>query len=274
MINRQGIKRAINKSKSVGRKTLIKYINDFNLNVDTSVNDSKLRKAVLKGLNRRLDAYMDDIIKRTNEKHKQFLEKHTTHTNKQGVKISKKDYKEILKLEDEYNNKKERILSNYIKRRNKEGNPLTDVELAFLKGESVKHLNSSESFELNVNFRKENLINSISKDVDINFYKKTIKDEIKNFRIDHIVTNRSRKLNSFLNGWVKSMDLTENQVEEINDIYKKMNIIERNQFNKDLEKKMAMVDSIVKNPRSGKDVYHALTEIALIQDDREFIVIK
>ena len=39
MINRQGIKRAINKSKSVGRKTLIKYINDFNLNVDTSVND-------------------------------------------------------------------------------------------------------------------------------------------------------------------------------------------------------------------------------------------
>ena len=274
MINRQGIKRVINKSKSVGRKILIKYVNEFDLNVDTSVSDTKLRKAVLKGLNKLLDDYMDNIIKQTNEKHKQFLEKHRTHTNIQGVKINKKDCEEIKKLEIEYNNKKERILSNYIKRRNKEGNPLTDVELAFLKGESVKHLNSSESFELTVNFRKENLIDSISPGVDIKFYKKTIEDEIKNFRIDHVVTNRSRKLNSFLNGWVKSMDLTDNQVEEINDIYKKMNIIERNQFNKDLEKKMAMVDSIVKNPKSGYDVYHALTEIALVQDDREFIVIK
>ena len=128
MINRQGIKRAINKSKSVGRKTLIKYINDFDLNVDTSVSDTKLRKAVLKGLNKRLDDYMNNIIKQTNEKHKQFLEKHRTHTNIQGVKISKKDYQEILKLQDEYNNKKERILNNYIKRRIKEGNQLSDVE--------------------------------------------------------------------------------------------------------------------------------------------------
>ncbi|MBQ8997992.1 MAG: hypothetical protein IJ086_04775 [Clostridium sp.] len=273
MINRQGIKRAINKSKSVGRKTLIKYINDFDLNVDTNVSDTKLRKTVLKGLNKRLDDYMDNIIKQTNEKHKQFLEKHRTHTNIQGVKISKKDYKEILKLQDEYNNKKERILNNYIKRRIKEGNPLSDVELDFLNGKRLKHVNSSETIELTVNFRKENLIDSITSGVDINFYKKTIKDEIKNFRIDHVVTNRSRKLNSFLNGWVKSMDLTENQVKEINDIYKKMNIIEKNQFNKDLEKKMAMVESVVKNPRSAYDVYHALTEIALLQDDRTFISI-
>ena len=273
MVNRQGIKRAINKSKSVGRKTLIKYINDFNLNVDTSVNDSKLRKAVKKGLESYLDSYMTNINKRINEERKQFREKQTTHTNIQGVKISKKDYKEILKLQDEYNNKKERILNNYIKRRIKEGSPLSDVELDFLKGKRVKHVNSSETIELTVNFRKENLVDSISKGVDINFYKKTIKDEIKNFRIDHVVSNRSRKLNSFLNGWVKSMDLTENQVNEINDIYKKMNIIEKNQFNKDLEKKMAMVESVVKNPRSAYDVYHALTEIALIQDDRTFISI-
>ena len=51
-----------------------------------------------------------------------------------------------------------------------------------------------------------------------------------------------------------------------------MNIINKSQFNKDLEKKMSMVESVVKNPRSGYDVYHALKEIALIQDDRDFIV--
>ena len=101
MVNRQGIKRAINKSKSVGRKTLIKYINDFNLNVDTSVNDSKLRKAVKKGLESYLDSYMTNINKRINEERKQFREKRTTHTNNQGVKINKKDFDEILKLKDE-----------------------------------------------------------------------------------------------------------------------------------------------------------------------------
>ena len=137
MINRQGIKRAINKSKSVGRKTLIKYINDFNLNVDTSVNDSKLRKAVKKGLESYLGSYMTNVNKRINEERKQFREKQTTHTNNHGVKISKKDYEEISKLQNEYNNKKERILNNYIKRRIKEGNPLSDVELDFLKGKRV-----------------------------------------------------------------------------------------------------------------------------------------
>jgi len=50
------------------------------------------------------------------------------------------------------------------------------------------------------------------------------------------------------------------------------NSLEQKQFNKDLEKKMSMVESVVRNPRSGYDVYHALKEIALVQDDRDFIV--
>ena len=79
-------------------------------------------------------------------------------------------------------------------------------------------------------------------------------------------------VNKFLNEWVNSGDLTENRAKEIQDIYKNMNIINKSQFNKDLEKKMSMVESVVRNPRSGYDVYHALKEIALTQDDRDFIV--
>ena len=149
---------------------------------------------------------------------------------------------------------------------------LSSSEEKYLKGENVRHLNSSENLTLNLNFRKEDLINSISEGVNINFYKKTIEDEIKHFRINNVIQNRSRKLNKFLKEWVNSGDLTENRAKEIQDLYKNMNAISKSQFNKDLEKKMSMVESVVRNPRSGYDVYHALKEIALIQDNRDFIV--
>ena len=272
MLNRLQIKKILRNVNTASRKTLLKKASKLGLDVKQGISDSQLRKQIKKGGESQINAHMTKVIKRMNEEHKEKIFNAKYEVNSQGVKILKKDYKEILDLQNKYNEKKERILNNYIKKREKEGNPLTEIELKYLKGESVRHLNSSENLTLNLNFRKEDLINSISEGVNINFYKKTIEDEIKHFRITNVVQNRSRKLNKYLNEWFNSGDLTENRVNEILEIYKDMNIINKSQFNKDLEKKMSMVESVVKNPRSGYDVYHALKEIALIQDDRDFIV--
>ena len=83
-----------------------------------------------------------------------------------------------------------------------------------------------------------------------------IKEEIKNFRITNVISNRSRKLNSWLNDWNNSLDLTDKQVKEVQDLYKTMNVIEKSQFNKDIEKKLQFVESVSRNPRSRWDVYH------------------
>ena len=272
MLNRLQIKKILRNVDKASRKTLLKKASDLGLDVKQGVSDSQLRKQIKKAGESQINAHMNKVIKRMNEEHKEKVFNSKYEVNNQGVKILKKDYKEILDLQNKYNEKKERILNNYIKKREKEGNPLSEIELKYLKGESVRHLNSSENLTLNLNFRKEDLINSISEGVNINFYKKTIEDEIKNFRINNIIQNRSRKLNKFLNEWVNSGDLTENRVKEIQDLYKNMNIISKSQFNKDLEKKMSQVESVVRNPRSGYDVYNALKEIALVQDDRDFIV--
>ena len=271
MLNRLQIKKILRNVDKVSRKALLKKASDLGLDVKQGVSDSQLRKQIKKSGESQINAHMTKVIKRMNEEHKEKVFNSKYKVNTQGVVINKKDYNDILDLQNKYNEKKERILNNYIKKREKEGSPLSDVELKYLKGESVRHLNSSENLTLNLNFRKEDLINSISEGVNINFYKKTIEDEIKNFRINNVIQNRSRKLNKILNGWVNSGDLTEKRAKEIQDLYKNMNIISKSQFNKDLEKKMTQVESVVRNPRSGYDVYHALKEIALVQDERDFI---
>ena len=272
MLNRLQIKKILRNVDKVSRKALLKKASELGLDVKQGVSDSQLRKQIKKSGEKQIEARMTNVLKTMVKEHKDKIFKSKYEVNNQGIKILKKDYKEILDLQNKYNEKKERILNNYIKKREKEGNPLSEVELKYLKGESVRHLNSSENLTLNLNFRKEDLINSISEGVNINFYKKTIEDEIKNFRINNVIQNRSRKLNKYLNEWIDTGDLTENRAKEIQELYKNMNIINKSQFNKDLEKKMSMVESVVRNPRSGYDVYHALKEIALVQDDRDFIV--
>ena len=271
MLSRLDIKKILKNVGSVSRSTLIKKANQLGLDVKKNISDDKLRKQVLKEGERQIDRYMDSLIKQYNEEKKQQRENLQYKTNAQGVKINKKDYNELLKLQNEYNNKKERILKNYLNKTKKEGHELSQVELDFLKGKTVRHVNSSENIELNVNFRKENLIDSISKGVDLKYYKKMIKEEIKNFRITNVISNRSRKLNSWLNDWNNSLDLTDKQVKEVQELYKTMNVIEKSQFNKDIEKKLQFVESVSRNPRSRWDVYHLLTDVIFDQSDRDFI---
>ena len=271
MLNRSDIKKLLKNVDKVSHKTLIDKAKKLGLEIKSSISDSKLRKQIKKEGEKQIDAYMDNVLKRQRLDIKHTRERVNYRYNTQGVKIRKEDYRQIMSLEDEFNNKKERILNNYIKKREKEGTPLTQIEIEFLKGKSVRHTNSSENINLNINFRKENLIDSITNGVDIKYYKEMIKDEIKNFKITSVIKNRSRKLNSYLKTWVNSGDLTPNRQNEILDMYKNMNMINKSQFNKDLERKMQQVESIVKNPRSSYDVYNALKEIALMQNDRDFI---
>ena len=271
MLNRLQIKKILRNVDKVSRKALLKKASDLGLDVKQGVSDNQLRKQIKKTGESQINAHMTKVIKRMNEEHKEKVFKSKYEVNSQGVKILKKDYKEILDLQNKYNKKKDDILMRYIKKRDKEGNPILEIELEFLKGKSIRHKNASENITLNVNFRKENLIDSITSDVDIKFYKKMLEDEMKHFRLNNVVTNRSRKFNNWLDNWVDTGELTENRSEELKEEYKNMNIIGRSQLNKDLERWMAAVESIVANPKKGTDVYNAVNDLMITQFGREYL---
>lgn len=190
-------------------------------------------------------------------------------TNKQGFLIESNSYKQVKKLQNEFNKKIDSEYNEFLK-----SNPnLTDVEKSFLRGKTVRHVNSSENIELQSSFRNVNLVDQLNKGVDIKYFIEMNKERMNEFSLYDVVGDRSVYFKKqFIEGWVKSLDLTEKQGKEILSMYKGMNIIEKTQFNKDLDRKMQQVESIVSRPRSKYDVYNALKEVALIQDVRSFVV--
>lgn len=190
-------------------------------------------------------------------------------TNNQGFLIDSQSYKQVRKLQNEFNKKIDNEYNEFLK-----DNPnLSDVEKSFLRGKTVRHVNASENIELQSSFRNVNLLDQLNKDVNIKYFIEMNKERMEEFSLYDVVGDRSTYFKKqFLDGWVQSLDLTENQGKEILSIYKNMNIIEKTQFNKDLDRKMQQVESIVSRPRSKYDVYHALLEVALIQDVRKFVV--
>ena len=271
MLNRLQIKKILSNIDKVSRKSLLKKASDLGLEVKKGLNDSQLRKQIKKEGERQIEARMTNVIKTMVNEHKDRVFKSKYEVNSQGVKINKKDYKEILDLQNKYNEKKDRILNRYIKKRDNEGSPIMFIELEFLKGMSIRHKNASENITLNTSFRKENLIDSITEGMDLKFYKQMIEDEIKNFRITSVVTNRSRKFNNWIDNFLDTQLITKNRAEELKKDYIELNIIGRSQLNKELERWMSAVESIVNNPKKGTDVYNAIKDLMITQFGRDYL---
>lgn len=257
-MKRYEIKALINKIPNYSRSTLLKKSHELGVSIKRGEDEKSIRKKLM-------SSAKDLLKRRTKEIDNKLKGKSPYFVNSQGVSFNLNEYFAIKRLERDFNQKKDDILNDYINKKKP-----SKLEIEFLKGRTVKHLNSSENIELQINFRHENLLESISKGVDKSYFIKAIQEDIKNFKLTDVISDRSKKLMSYLKGWNESLELTENQVKEILDIYKNLNIVERTQFNKDLEHKMAMVESITKNPRSGYDTYHALKEIVFVQEDRQF----
>lgn len=189
-------------------------------------------------------------------------------TNKQGYVFSPKDYKEIKKLQNKFNRKKQSEFKKYLN-----VNPnLSEIEKDFLMGSTVKHVNSSENIELQVSFRKENLIDSINENINIKTYIEMIKERIEDFSMEDVVGDKSKYFKKeFLDKWIESGDLTENQAKEFIKLYKDLSSIEKSQLNKEMSHKMQQVDSTSRNPRSRLDVYNGLKELVFIQQERNFV---
>lgn len=189
-------------------------------------------------------------------------------TNKQGYVFSRKDYKEIKKLQDKFNRKKRNELKKFL-----EENPnISNVEKNFLLGSTVRHVNSSENIELQVSFKDENLIDSISNGVNIKRFIEMTKERIEDFSINDVVGDKSKYFKKqFLDKWLESGDLTKGQVKEFMEFYKDMNLVEKSQLNKDMNRKMSQVESTTRNPRSRLDVYNALKELIFLEKERKFV---
>lgn len=189
-------------------------------------------------------------------------------TNSQGYVFSPRDYKEIKKLQDKFNRKKQSEFKKYLKMNTN----LSDLEKDFLLGATVRHINSSENIELQVNFGKENLIDSINENINIKTFIEMTKERIEDFSMNDVIADKSEYFKKgFLNKWLKSGDLTPIQADEFMKLYKDMDIIEKSQLNKDMNRKLTNVDSAGTHAKSKTDVYHALKEMIFLEEKRIFV---
>lgn len=261
MLNRAFFKNVIKNVTKVSKSTLNKYARELGVDVSKVKSEVTLRNKISKTAKRQYDAYMANKSKEINESGYMI--------NNQGTKIPLKQAKEIKGLQNEMNAKKDSLYQQAL-----QGESYNDVEKQFLRGTPVRHTNSSENIELNNNFGHVDYFNSITSTTDLKQFKMLAKEDIDNFDIHDVVQDRSNKLNEYLEGWRESYQLTDTDVKHFQERYSSMDIIQKSQFNKDLEHKMAMVESITKNPSSGYGVYHSLDELVFNQEDRNFVVNK
>ena len=75
----------------------------------------------------------------------------------------------------------------------------------------------------------------------------------------------------FLKPLVDTLSLHEKERKILLELYKKMNIVERYQFNKDMKRVMDIVESDTKNPRSMYTPYYLIREFMEKNYSREFL---
>lgn len=261
MLNRSFFKNVLKNVTKVSTTTLKKYARELGVDVKKSTTEATLRNKISKSAKKQYDAYMANKSKEINESG--FM------INSQGVKIPKKQAMEIKGLQKEMNSKKDTLYKQVV-----EGSEYNEVEKQFLRGVPVRHTNSSENIELNNNFGYVDYFNSITPTTNLKQFKQLAKEDIDNFEIHDVLQDRSNKLNDWLSDWKQSYQLTDKEVKYFQGKYSELGVIEKSQLNKDLEHKMAMVESVTKNPSSGYDVYHALEELVFKQEDRDFVTNK
>lgn len=194
--------------------------------------------------------------------------KRKVRTNKQGYVFTKKDYDAVLKLQSEYNIKIQKEYKKYIK---KYGEP-SKVEKDYLFGKSVRHTSSAENIQAGESFRKVNLIDRVSEGMNIDEFLKFTKMKMNQFSFLDIADDRTNDLKRlYLNDWKKSGDLTDNQIEEILELYKDIGVVQRSQFNKDMKRTMSWIESETNKVTSIWTPYELIKHVIDKQYDRSFI---
>ena len=196
-------------------------------------------------------------------------------TNNQGYLLSEKEYKTVKKLERDFNKKKKSELDKYIKKFGQ----LNEVELAFLKGEPVRHLNSKENIELQTSFRKENLFDSFNGNIDLNFYQGFVKEQIKSFSYEDVIEKHREKFIDQITIWANANRLgvgdekyKNRVIKELIDMYDNMGFIQAVQFNQDMEHKLQYVESASTNIYSSWDEKRLIEDLIKRQEDRDFVI--
>ena len=189
-------------------------------------------------------------------------------TNTQGYDYKKKEFDKIKKLQDEYNKKLQQEYKKFIK---KHGN-VDEITEAFLKGKPLRHKNGGENIQLQEHFGEVNLLNRINGDVDLKEFAKLTKEKIKNISYENMFDDYSDYFEQeMLKPLVDSLDLHTKESNILLEMYKKMNIVERSQFNKDMKRVMAIIESDLKNPKSTTTPYYIMRTFMENEYKREFL---
>ena len=202
------------------------------------------------------------------EKKKQRLQNIIVTTNSQGFVINKYVYNLVKPLQDKYNKKLKREYEKYVEQY---GEPDKITE-AFLMGKPIRHKNSGENIQLQENFGTINLLDRLNENIDIDEFIKLTEKKIKTLRFENLVDDNSEYFNQeFLQPLVDSLDLHEKEQNILLERYKNMNIVERYQFNKDMKRVMAIVESDKENPYSRYTPYYLIREFMEKEYNREFL---
>lgn len=196
-------------------------------------------------------------------------------TNAHGYILTKNEYKTVKTLEKKYNKKKENELEKYKAKFGK----LSEVEEAFLRGEPIRHVNSKENIELQTSFRKENLFDSFSSNIDLKFYKEFVEEEIKDFTYESVIQKRREEFINEMREWANAYrfgigdeKFINNVVDELTQMYDNMSLIQAVQFNQDMKHKLQYVDSASQNIYSTYDEKALLKDLMKVQSERNFVI--
>lgn len=190
-------------------------------------------------------------------------------TNTQGHELKKKDYDKIKKLQDEYNNKLEKEFEKLIKNKCE----LDELTEAFLKGKPLRHTNGNENIQLQEHFGEVNLLNRINEDIDLKEFAKLTREKINSISYNDMINDLSDYFEEdMLNPLVESLDLHKKEKDILLEEYKKMDIIGRSQFNKDMNRIKKIIEYEDKNPQSTSTPYYIIKSFMSRNYKREFIV--
>lgn len=191
------------------------------------------------------------------------------YVNSQGYEFTKKEYDRVKKLQDKFNKKLEQEYKKFIKI----NGSVDELTEAFLKGEPIRHVNGDENIQLQEHFGKVNLLDRINEGVDLDVFEQLTNDKIKSINYEQITDDQSDYFEKdMLNPLVESLDLHKKEKDMLLDEYKRLDIISRIQFNKDMKRIMKVIEYEEKNPQSSSTPYYIIRSFMSKNHKREFIV--
>ena len=201
---------------------------------------------------------------------KSNLRKDNSRVNQHGRLFTNKELKQIRELEEYFNEIKLNEYKRYASTRN---NNIGAIEKAFLFGKEVRSRTGGESLKLSNNFAREDIFNSIGKKDNLQEVLEIYEEDADSFYYSDVVDNGKWFDEIYLRKYEESGKISEIEREILLQSYQELEMTQKSQIKKTIDKKMQAVESATKhNPKYSGNTFMAINDIILVNISERFIL--